>query len=333
MWKVSYAQNREDILLARALPAETGCYIDVGAADPLEFSVTKLFYDRGWSGVNVEPQDDYFRKLVADRPRDINLQLVLSDKPGTVTFHVAPTHPGWATANEAVARQMAEQGIEVFPREVRAITLADVCAAHARGTIDFLKIDVEGAERDVLLGGDFSRWRPRVVVIEATEQGGSSPNHHLWEDVILGYDYLYSTFDGLNRYYVRAEDADLVPVLQVPVNVFDEFTPFEYQSRIWELTALADHQRENAERLGQEASAARQEMATLRSRLAELEAERDGAWVECERLRTEHAVASAQAREAHRRLDEARARLRALRDGLARPPHTASIPGGAVASR
>ena len=79
-WKVSYSQNREDILLARALPGRTGFYIDVGAADPIEFSVTKLFYDRGWSGVNVEPQADYYRKLVADRPRDTNLQLVVSDR-------------------------------------------------------------------------------------------------------------------------------------------------------------------------------------------------------------------------------------------------------------
>jgi FkbM family methyltransferase len=320
MWKVSYAQNREDILLARALPAETGFYIDVGAADPLEFSVTKLFYDRGWCGVNVEPQDDYFRKLVADRPRDINLQVALSDRPGTVTLFVAPTHPGWATANEAVARQMADQGIEVSPREVPALTLAEVCEAHVRGPIDFLKVDVEGEERSVLLGGDFTRWRPRVVVVEATEQGGPTPNHHLWEDVLLGRDYLYAAFDGLNRYYVRAEDADLVPVLQVPVNVFDEYAPFEFQSRIWEHDAMAKHQSENAERFYREAEA-------VRAQLAEVERSRDGAWRECERLRDvidaltrEHEEQLARDADARRRLESAKAKLQALRDSLSRPP-------------
>ena len=339
-WKVSYAQNREDILLARALPSDVGFYLDIGAADPVEYSVTKLFYDRGWSGVNVEPQEDYYRKLVADRPRDTNLRFVLSDRPGVLTFYVAPTHPGWATVNESVARQMTDQGIKLVTQEVQAVSLADVCGLYAVRTIDFLKIDVEGAERNVLLGGDFSRWRPRVVVIEATEQGGSTPNHHLWEDVILGGGYLFATFDGLNRYYVRAEEPELVPILQVPVNVFDEFSPYEYQSRLWELEAEANTLRQNSARLDQELADARAGVDELHGRVNGLEqartaveVERNDAWVECENLRTEVsalsrdlATATAREREAHRRLDAARSRLRALTAALTR----AASPAGAL---
>ncbi len=330
MRKVSYAQNREDMLLARALPDEKGFYIDIGAAEPLAFSVTKHFYERGWSGVNVEPQDDYFRQIVADRPRDINLQLVVSDKPGTFTLHIAPTHPGWATTCADVAAQMSEQGIALYPREVRAITLAELCAIYVRGTIDFLKIDVEGAERAVLLGGDFYRWRPRIVLLEATVQGSPTPNHHLWEDVILRNDYLFATFDGLNRYYVRAEEPELVPILQVPVNVFDDFAPFEFQSRIWELEAREKNLREIAERVTSEASAAQQELTALRTQLAEVEktlavveGERNGAWVEGERLRAEldalsrdYAETVGRETDARRRLHAARQRVQSLRGVL-----------------
>jgi FkbM family methyltransferase len=322
----SYAQNREDVLLARVFTGPTGFYLDIGAADPVELSVTKLFYERGWRGVNVEPQDDYFRKLVADRTRDINLQIVLSDRPGSVTLYIAPTHPGWATANEEVAAKMVAQGIKVFPRRVPALTLAQVCEEHVVGEIDFLKVDVEGEERNVLLGGDFDRWRPRVILVEATEQGGPTPNHDLWEDVLLGRGYLYATFDGLNRYYVRAEDEAWVETLRVPVNVFDDYVLYDYVLRIWEAEAHLTAQRQAAEGFAAEAAGLRIELTAAREQLAELTRSRDEVAAECERLKTVLANLTCsynelQAREGdtRRRLDAARLRLQALRDALSRP--------------
>jgi FkbM family methyltransferase len=228
MPNVSYAQNREDVLLGRALPGAAGFYIDVGAADPVELSVTKWFYDRGWSGVNVEPQPGYFAALSAARPRDVNLNALVSDAPREVTFYEFPDHPLLSTPDAAVAAKYRAAGERVEPRAVPAVTLAEVCERHARGPIDFLKIDVEGHEPAVLRGADFTRWRPVVLVVEATEAESQVPNHHGWEGLVLAADYRFAAFDGLNRYYVRAEDADrLVPVLRVPVNLFDEYVPVD----------------------------------------------------------------------------------------------------------
>ena len=71
---ISYAQNFEDVMLARVFAGRnTGFYVDVGAADPVNLSVTKWFYDLGWSGLNIEPNKQLFERLAADRPRDINL--------------------------------------------------------------------------------------------------------------------------------------------------------------------------------------------------------------------------------------------------------------------
>jgi heptosyltransferase II len=71
---VSYAQNAEDVVLRRAFSGvPTGFYVDVGASSPVDDSVTLHFYERGWRGVNVEPDPDDFRALVAARPRDVNL--------------------------------------------------------------------------------------------------------------------------------------------------------------------------------------------------------------------------------------------------------------------
>src|SRR6476469_6145990 len=85
---VSSAQNQEDILLWRALRnVRDGFYIDVGAADPASLSVTRLFYEQGWRGINLEPNAAYFASLSKARPRDINLPIGAGKQAGQFTFY------------------------------------------------------------------------------------------------------------------------------------------------------------------------------------------------------------------------------------------------------
>src|SRR3981081_2543366 len=79
---ISYAQNFEDVILWRALnQIKNGVYIDIGAAHPEEHSVTRAFYESGWSGINVEPLDEYFRQLKKGRPHDVNLKAAVGRGP------------------------------------------------------------------------------------------------------------------------------------------------------------------------------------------------------------------------------------------------------------
>ena len=227
---ISYAQNAEDVVLDRAFKGrDHGFYIDVGAADPTNHSVTRHFYDKGWRGVNIDPLPAWHERLKAERPGDVNLLLGVSSAPGQMVLHVGAEHPGGATFNPEQGREYRSQGMNVTEVNATVTTLADVCGRWARGrVIDFLKIDAEGYERRVIEGADWNRWRPRVVVVEATEPNSSVPNHENWEPLLLKADYIHALFDGLNRFYVRREDAGLLQLIRAPANVFDDYTPHRF---------------------------------------------------------------------------------------------------------
>ncbi len=219
---VSYAQNYEDILLARVFPKSEGMYLDVGANHPIFHSVTKLFSTRGWTGINVEPSPPVFDRLVLDRPNDINLNVGVGDQVATLTFFEAPTYHGWSTFRLELAEHYRKLGVGVVERAVPVTTLAQICAEHVGDrTIDFLKVDAEGFEHQVLLGADFTRWRPRVLLVENSWS-------EVWEPMLFQANYLPAAFDGINRFYVRVEDEALLPSFRSTVNVLDNFVPYEY---------------------------------------------------------------------------------------------------------
>lgn len=221
---VSYAQNFEDVLLWRALGhVGPGFYIDVGANDPVEHSVTKAFYDRGWSGISIEPLPAFHQAFLEQRPRDVNLAIAAGAEDGELTLYDVPEVRGWASPDERVAAMHRAGGHRVAELRVPVRTLASVCAEHVAGEIHFLKVDVEGFEAEVLRGMDFARWRPWVLVVEATLPGSRTLNHESWEHLVTSQGYRYAWFDGLNRYYVAEEHAELAARLDVQPNVFDGF--------------------------------------------------------------------------------------------------------------
>ena len=228
---ISYAQNYEDVVARRALgdPAE-GFYVDVGAADPVKNNATYYFYERGWSGVNVEPDTAFFQRLNEARPRDTNLNVAVSSRAGRADLIRVSGEEELNTLVEPVAEQYAGQ----FALErvaVEAVPLEAILAEHASGSIDLLKIDVEGGEEDVLRSFDLARWSPRLLVVEATWPGTPRPSHEGWEPLILEAGYRLGLFDGLNRFYARAEDRQTLERLRVPANLFDQFVQYQW----WQL--------------------------------------------------------------------------------------------------
>lgn len=218
-----YAQNFEDVILWRALGTiDNGHYVDVGAHDPDYSSVTRRFYEAGWRGINVEPVTEMFAKLVDRRPEDVNVQVACSDHPHDLTFYEV-VDTGLSTLDEAHANDMRKEGRRIVETVIHAVTLDSLLEENELDPVHFLKIDVEGAEPAVLAGCDLSRWRPWILVIEATAPLSRNLTSGTWEPGVLAAGYQKVYFDGLNNYYVADEHAELAADFGLQPNVFDEF--------------------------------------------------------------------------------------------------------------
>ena len=224
---ISYAQNGEDIVLARALkPWERkGFWVDCGAGHPKYDSVTKLFSQFGWTGINIEPLDAEFTLLTQDRPLDVNIQCLLGEQEGSGSIFAGPAeNRGSSTTDPLLVERYAKEFGQTFHEsQVPIRTLADILREKQLPTIDFLKIDVEGAELEVLRGIDLSEFNPRILVIEATKPNSSEVAYSHWEDRVLSSGYVCALFDGLNRFYVKENDTEAINALMAPANILDDF--------------------------------------------------------------------------------------------------------------
>ena len=228
---ISFAQNLEDVVLARVFASQKdGIYVDIGAWDPDLDSVTKHFYLRGWSGINVEPSATAFARLSAARPRDVNLNVAvgLGEKPTAAFLEAEGT--GLSRLAHLGDAPLRAAGFTARQVEVPVVPLTTILKDLRWKRIDFLKIDVEGAERDVIVSGDWGAFRPRVLVIEAIAPVTHQPAWEEWEDLLLDAGYVFAMFDGINRFYYRGEEPALAAPLSAPANILDGYTTARQQA-------------------------------------------------------------------------------------------------------
>ena len=263
---ISYAQNYEDVMLWRALKdIENGFYIDVGAAWPDEHSVTKAFYERGWRGINIEPNPVHHASLVKQRTRDINLQLAIGECAGQSTMNLVGD-TGLSTLDTAIADKHKDGGWGVVEQTVSVDTLASVCAQHlpTGQEVHFLKVDVEGFEKQALRSYNWKESRPWIVLVEATLPMTQQESYEGWEPILLGADYLFAYADGLNRFYVAKAHAKLALELKYPPNVFDGFLLIDQEK--------TEAKAQQAEVIAQQAEAKAQQ-AEAKAQQAEVKAQ------------------------------------------------------------
>jgi FkbM family methyltransferase len=198
-----FAQRGEDKTLRRMLgERDPVTWIDVGAYDPIDDSVTEHFSRRGGTGINVEPVPALFSSFPAARPRDINLECAVSDRAGKQVIEWFEG-TGLSTSHSGNARSAREAGFKGIRLMVKTRTLVDICHEFIPfgQTIDFIKIDVEGSEPEVIRGANWHLYPARIVVVEATKPCTDIPTWAEWEPMLLAAGYRFVEDDGLNRFY------------------------------------------------------------------------------------------------------------------------------------
>lgn len=189
----SYSQYKEDIILKLMLHnVKWGHYIDIGANSPHINSVTKLFYEDGWDGINIEPLPDAYESLCESRLKDINLNIGIGKEPAKLALYIN----GMGSSFNRL------DGCHSI--EVPVNTITEVYHKYCKdwSDIHFCKIDVEGFEREVLEGvEDWEEFRPWIFCIESTIPGTDIPCYDKWEHILLEHEYELVFEHGINRYY------------------------------------------------------------------------------------------------------------------------------------
>jgi FkbM family methyltransferase len=213
----SYSQEGEDLILSKLFAAQlaesgyAGFYVDVGAHHPKRFSNTYYFYKRGWRGINVDAMPGSMKAFDRERPRDVNVEAAVSDRRATHVYCAFrdPAYNGFLS--ESTRQSIVESGMELlWTRELPTQRLDDLLAERLpQGQrIDFLSVDVEGHDLAVLRSMDWTRHRPRAVVVELGAFSAAEAISHPTHQYLIGLEYRLHSKLCNSCIFISGADAD-----------------------------------------------------------------------------------------------------------------------------
>ncbi|MDR7306029.1 FkbM family methyltransferase [Rhodoferax saidenbachensis] len=164
-----YGQDGEDLILNRLLEGKAlGFYVDVGAHHPARFSNTYLFYKRGWFGINIDAMPGSMKKFNQIRPRDTNIECGVAGRAGKLNYYRF-NEPALNTFDAAEAERKNKPPyrlLDIVQVEVERLDVLLRRYVPPSQQIDFLSVDVEGKDEEVLRSNDWSCYRPRFILAE-----------------------------------------------------------------------------------------------------------------------------------------------------------------------
>jgi len=176
--RISYSQEGEDLILDRLFERrDSGFYVDVGACHPMRFSNTHRFYRRGWHGINIEPNPEACELFRRRRKRDINIECGVADQEGTLVYFIF-NESALNSFDKKLSEDRHNNGHRIIAKKnVQVRRLSKLLEEYLpAGThIDFMSIDVEGYDLEVLKSNDWRRFRPECVLVEAYNFNLGSP--------------------------------------------------------------------------------------------------------------------------------------------------------------
>jgi len=169
----SYSQEGEDMILRRLFEKQkTGFYVDVGAHHPKRFSNTFFFYKKGWRGINIDAMPNSMSLFNKIRPRDINLEIPISDKKQKLKYYMFNEAALNCFSKELAEKRNGKYDYKIISeKEMETSTLEEILEKHLPydQEIDFMSIDVEGLDLQVLKSNNWRLFRPKIVLMEVID--------------------------------------------------------------------------------------------------------------------------------------------------------------------
>lgn len=180
--KASYSQTGEDILIDFLLSnnktnKKNGFYVDIGAHHPTIMSNTKYFYKKGWHGINIDVMPGSMKKFNKQRKRDINIESAISDTDDEYDLYIFKDR-----AINTLSKESADESVLNGKKiekiiKIKTKKIGDILAQNILNSthIDFMSIDVEGFDINVLRSNDWNKYRPTFILIECAQFNIENP--------------------------------------------------------------------------------------------------------------------------------------------------------------
>lgn len=191
----TFSQYAEDLFIDRFLKyPNKGFYVDIGANNPKYLNNTRRFYEKGWVGINIEPDLNNFRLLEQSRSKDININAGVSKNEGQMVFYVCEKDT-LSTFSKDTAEKLSSEGHRILEEKLISVSkLSSILQNNSVTSIDFMTIDTEGHDKEVLESNNWEIFRPRIICIEDNEG-----NEH--DKFFKKINYRKIGFNGLNSFF------------------------------------------------------------------------------------------------------------------------------------
>ena len=213
--KVSYSQCGEDLvvdfLLTWVLKIEKPTYLDIGAHHPWSLNNTMLFYKRGLTGINIEPDPVLFQDFIKYRKRDININKGIGfNKNSEVADFYIMSYKALNTFSKEEAEKIDREGnvkIETI-KQVEIININELLLKHySNKPLDFLSIDVEGLDLDILKSIEFEKYKINIICVETVEylKANDTKKKNSIKEFLFSKGYSAYADTSINTIFVRKE--------------------------------------------------------------------------------------------------------------------------------
>ncbi len=220
---LSFAQNFEDVILNRAFSGKKqGFFLDIGAQHPVIDSVSRHFILNGWNGILVEPVPAYAIMLKEEYPHITVLQKYVGEKGKREMYVVTDT--GLSTSDEMLAQAYKNSGLNISNAICEGITLDEIFELTREVEIDWMKIDAEFSEVEILNSWKSKSVKPAIVVVEVLHPLHKMQANDEITELMGSKGYVEAYFDGLNKFYISKNNSEMKIYFNLPPNIFDNFS-------------------------------------------------------------------------------------------------------------